>query len=94
MVEAINLSIESVLNGGGPFGAVVVKDGVILAKESNSVTLTNDPTAHAEVNAIRAACKSINNFSLEGAELYTSCEPCPMCLVIALLGWDQDYILW
>lgn len=83
MQEAIDLSIESVKNGGGPFGAVIVKDGVVIAKASNSVTIDNDPTAHAEVNAIRAACKSVGDFSLEGCELYTSCEPCPMCLSAA-----------
>ena len=83
MIEAIKLSIDSVLNGGGPFGAVIVKDGKVISKAFNSVTLTNDPTAHAEVNAIRQACKSLNTFFLDGAELYTSCEPCPMCLAAA-----------
>lgn len=80
MQKAIDLSIESVKNGGGPFGAVIVKDGSIIAACSNSVTLSNDPTAHAEVNAIRQACKTINNFDLKGSTVYTSCEPCPMCL--------------
>lgn len=80
MEEAINLSIESVKSGGGPFGAVIVKDGKIIAKASNSVTITNDPTAHAEVNAIRQACSKLKTFSLKDCELYTSCEPCPMCL--------------
>ncbi|MFI3315472.1 MAG: nucleoside deaminase [Rikenellaceae bacterium] len=80
MQQAIDLSVESVKNGGGPFGAVIVKDGEIISKASNSVTITNDPTAHAEVNAIRSACASLGSFSLEGCELYTSCEPCPMCL--------------
>ncbi len=80
MQEAIELSIESVMSGGGPFGAVVVKDGEIISKASNSVTLTSDPTAHAEVNAIREACKKLGAFSLSGCDLYTSCEPCPMCL--------------
>ncbi|MFI3320309.1 MAG: nucleoside deaminase [Rikenellaceae bacterium] len=83
MQEAINLSIESIAKGGGPFGAVVVKDGEIIAKASNSVTIDNDPTAHAEVNAIRAACRSQKSFTLDGAELYSSCEPCPMCLATA-----------
>lgn len=83
MQEAIDLSIASVESGGGPFGAVIVKDGEIIARASNSVTINNDPTAHAEVNAIRAACQSLQNFSLEGCELYTSCEPCPMCLSAA-----------
>lgn len=80
MLEAIKLSIDSVENGGGPFGAVIVKDGKIIAKASNSVTKTNDPTAHAEVNAIRLATKELDNFELKGCEIYTSCEPCPMCL--------------
>lgn len=80
MQEAIDISIHSVKSGGGPFGAVVVKDGQVVAKASNSVTITNDPTAHAEVNAIRKACDSLDTFSLKGCELYTSCEPCPMCL--------------
>lgn len=77
---AIELANESVKNGGGPFGAVIVKDGEIIAAKSNSVTKDNDPTAHAEVCAIREACKKLNTFDLTGAELYASCEPCPMCL--------------
>jgi guanine deaminase len=81
MREAIRLSIDNVEKAiGGPFGAVVVKDGKIIARGANSVTATNDPTAHAEVVAIREACKVLNNFQLEGCEIYTSCEPCPMCL--------------
>ncbi len=80
MSMAIDISIESVRNGGGPFGAVIVKDGVVIASASNSVTITNDPTAHAEVNTIRAACAYLGTFKLTGCELYTSCEPCPMCL--------------
>lgn len=81
MREAIRLSIQNVNSGkGGPFGAVVVKDGKIIARGANSVTATNDPTAHAEVVAIREACKTLNTFQLEGCEIYTSCEPCPMCL--------------
>ncbi|MDB5197320.1 MAG: guanine deaminase [Flaviaesturariibacter sp.] len=81
MREAIRLSIENVDTGkGGPFGAVVVKDGKIIARGANSVTATNDPTAHAEVMAIRAACTTLNTFQLAGCEIYTSCEPCPMCL--------------
>ena len=79
MSEAIKLSRESVKNGGGPFGAVIVKDGKIIAKSANSVTTDNDPTAHAEVNTIRKACKELNTFDLKGCEIYTSCEPCPMC---------------
>lgn len=80
MREAIAISKESVRNGGGPFGAVIVRDGRIIARGSNSVTLLNDPTAHAEVSAIREACRGEQAFKLEGCELYTSCEPCPMCL--------------
>ncbi len=81
MQEAIQLSIHNVLEGkGGPFGAVVVKDGKIIARGANSVTSLNDPTAHAEVVAIREACKVLNTFQLDGCEIYTSCEPCPMCL--------------
>lgn len=83
MREAIVLSCESVRRGGGPFGAVIVKDGKIVARGSNSVTLLNDPTAHAEVTAIRAACAEMRTFRLEGCDLYTSCEPCPMCLSAA-----------
>ncbi len=81
MQEAIRLSIEQMRAGkGGPFGAVVVKDGQIIARGFNQVTSSNDPTAHAEVTAIREACKALGTFQLEGCELYTSCEPCPMCL--------------
>jgi len=80
MLEAINLSVENVKKGGGPFGAVVVKDGKIIARGANSVTIANDPTAHAEVNAIRKAAEVLGTFDLSGCEIYTSCEPCPMCL--------------
>ncbi len=80
MSEAIRLSKENIDNGGGPFGAVIVKDGKIIAKGVNKVTKNNDPTAHAEVTAIREATKLLNNFDLAGCEIYTSCEPCPMCL--------------
>ncbi len=81
MQEAIRLSIENVTSGnGGPFGAVIVKDGKIIARGANQVTSSNDPTAHAEVVAIRNACKELGSFQLDGCELYTSCEPCPMCL--------------
>ena len=80
MKRAIELSINSVNEGGGPFGCVIVKDGKIFSEGSNKVTSTNDPTAHGEIVAIREACKKINNFSLSGFELYSSCEPCPMCL--------------
>ena len=80
MREAIRLADESVEKGGGPFGAVIVKDGKVIAAGSNRVTVDNDPTAHAEVSAIRMACRSLKTFSLEGCVIYTSCEPCPMCL--------------
>ena len=80
MREAIRLSAESVKNGGGPFGAVIAKDGEIIAGTSNSVTLLNDPTAHAEVCCIREACRKLGTFNLSGYKIYTSCEPCPMCL--------------
>ncbi|MGA9392309.1 MAG: nucleoside deaminase [Candidatus Sulfotelmatobacter sp.] len=81
MARAIQLSIDNVHSGrGGPFGAVVVKDGAIIAEGMNQVTSTNDPTAHAEVGAIRNACAKLGVFDLEGCEIYTSCEPCPMCL--------------
>jgi len=81
MHEAIHLSLENIRVGrGGPFGAVVVKNGEIIARGFNKVTSTNDPTAHAEVTAIREACKILGSFQLSGCELYTSCEPCPMCL--------------
>lgn len=80
MRKAIRLADESVANGGGPFGAVIVKDGEIIAATSNRVTLDNDPTAHAEVNCIRMACKRLGTFDLSGCTIYTSCEPCPMCL--------------
>jgi tRNA(Arg) A34 adenosine deaminase TadA len=80
MKRAIELSIKSVNSGTGPFGAIIVKDDKIISEGFNTVTLTNDPTSHAEITAIRIACKSLNNFSLEGYDLYTTCEPCPMCL--------------
>lgn len=81
MNRAIELSLEKMKSGeGGPFGAVIVKNGKIIAEGWNQVTSSNDPTAHAEVNAIRKACKTLNTYSLQGCEIYTSCEPCPMCL--------------
>jgi len=81
MKLAIQLSKKNVLdNIGGPFGAVIVKDGRVIAKSANKVTTTNDPTAHAEVSAIRLACKKLKTFDLSGCVIYTSCEPCPMCL--------------
>jgi tRNA(Arg) A34 adenosine deaminase TadA len=81
MREAIRLSEENVRSGkGGPFGVVIVKDGRIIATGSNTVTSTNDPTAHAEVNAIREACRVLGSHQLEGCDVFSSCEPCPMCL--------------
>lgn len=78
--QAIALAVSSVEDGGGPFAALVVKDGKVIGKGGNRVTKHNDPTAHAEVEAIRDACKTIGDFSLAGATLYASCEPCPMCM--------------
>lgn len=80
MKKAIALSVDNVGNGGGPFGAVIVKDGKVIATGTNGVTRHNDPTAHAEVTAIRKAAKKLGTFNLQGCEIYTSCEPCPMCL--------------
>ncbi len=80
MNEAIALSRESVSCGGGPFGTVIVKDGTVVGRGVNSVTKLNDPTAHGEIVAIREACSKLNSFRLDGCILYTSCEPCPMCL--------------
>ena len=80
MSRAIELSIESVNRGTGPFGAVIVKDDKIIAEGFNTVTLIKDPTSHAEIVAIRSACKKLNNFILDDCILYTTCEPCPMCL--------------
>lgn len=85
MRKAIELSIENIKNGGGPFGAVIAKDGDIIATGTNRVTAVNDPTAHAEVNAIRKACQALKTFDLSGCTIYTSCEPCPMCL--AAIYW-------
>ena len=87
MKRAIELSIESVNKGGGPFGCVIVKDEKIVSEGSNKVTSTNDPTAHGEIVAIRGACKKINNFTLSGCELYSTCEPCPMCL--SAIYWSR-----
>ncbi|GAB3911555.1 nucleoside deaminase [Mucilaginibacter boryungensis] len=81
MRMAIDLAENNVVQGqGGPFGAVIVKDGMVIARSANKVVPTNDPTAHAEVSAIRLACQELETFSLEGCVIYTSCEPCPMCL--------------
>ena len=78
--EAIRVAAENVDRGGGPFGAIVVRDGEVIARAANSVTRSNDPTAHAEVEAIREACRVLGTFQLEGCEIYASSEPCPMCL--------------
>ena len=80
MEMAAQIAEDNVDRGGGPFGAVIVRNGEVIATGANSVTLTNDPTAHAEVNAIREACRKLNDFSLRGCVVYSSCEPCPMCL--------------
>ncbi len=80
MRKAIALSIENIKNGGGPFGAVIVKDGKIVSTGVNCVTVNSDPTAHAEIIAIRKASKKLGSFDLTGCDIYTSCEPCPMCL--------------
>ena len=80
MRQAIALAVENIKNGGGPFGAVIVKDGEVIATGGNRVTANNDPTAHAEVTAIRAACTKLGTFDLSGCSIYSSCEPCPMCL--------------
>ena len=78
--EAFRLAEDNVRNGGGPFGAVIAKDGEIISTGVNRVTATHDPTAHAEVSAIREACRKLDTYSLKGCEIYSSCEPCPMCL--------------
>ena len=80
MLRAIELSMINVKTNGGPFGCVIVKNNQIIAEGSNEVTKTNDPTAHAEIVTIRKACNELKNFHLKGTEMYTSCEPCPMCL--------------
>ena len=93
MLEAIALSqlgIDS--NHGGPFGCVIVKDDIIVGRGNNKVTSTNDPTAHAEVVAIRDACKNLDTFQLEGCEVYTSCEPCPMCL--GAIYWARPKVIY
>ena len=87
MLRAIELSIQSANSKGGPFGAVIVKDNQIISEGYNQVTVNNDPTAHAEIVAIRNACKKLGNFFLKGCDLYTSCEPCPMCL--SAIYWSR-----
>jgi len=92
MEAAIELSKESIANGGGPFGAVVVRNNRIIAKGSNRVTQSSDPTAHAEVVAIREACKQLQDFQLPDCVLYTSCEPCPMCL--GAIYWARPKLIF
>ena len=93
MLQAIRLATENVTSGrGGPFGAVVVKDGKVIATGANQVTTINDPTAHAEVIALRNACQALGTFKLDGCELYTSCEPCPMCL--AATYWARCKVIY
>ena len=87
MVKAIELSINSANTMGGPFGSVIVKDDKIIAEGSNKVTCSNDPSAHGEIVAIREASKNLNTFDLSGCEIYTSCEPCPMCL--SAIYWSR-----
>lgn len=94
MRRAFALSENSVKCGGGPFGAVIAKDGEIIAEATNTVTIDNDPTAHAEVNCIRKAARQLNTYNLEGCEIYTSCEPCPMCLGSIYWGPSRPYLLW
>ena len=78
--QAVEIAKQNIEKGGGPFGAIIVKDNEVVARCGNSVTNDNDPTAHAEVNCIRSACKKLNTFDLSGCVIYSSCEPCPMCL--------------
>jgi len=87
MMRAIELSIESANSNGGPFGCVIVKNNKIIAEGSNKVTANNDPTAHGEIVAIRDACQKLNTFKLSGCDLYSSCEPCPMCL--SAIYWSR-----
>ena len=87
MMRAIELSIESAKSKGGPFGCVIVKNNKIIAEGSNKVTMNNDPTAHGEIVAIRDACQKLNTFNLSGCDLYSSCEPCPMCL--SAIYWSR-----
>lgn len=92
MQMAIDASVENVKNGGGPFGAVIVKDGEVISVGVNRVTANNDPTAHAEVSAIREACRKLETFHLRGCTIYTSCEPCPMCL--SAIYWAGIKCIW
>ena len=91
--EALRLAEANVMRGGGPFGAVVVRDGEIVARGTNRVTAANDPTAHAEIEALRAACRVLDSFQLDGCVIYSSCEPCPMCL--GAIHWARpDRLVW
>ena len=92
MQRAIELSIESINSGGGPFGSVIVKDDKIISEGMNRVTVNNDPTAHGEITAIRQACKKLGTFDLNGYELYSNCEPCPMCL--SAIYWSHICLLY
>lgn len=93
MRRAIALALENVSSGrGGPFGAVIVKNGDVISEAVNTVTSDNDPTAHAEVNAIRAACRKLGTFQLDGCDIYTSCEPCPMCL--GAIYWSRPRAIY
>ena len=92
MQKAIELSIKNINNNGGPFGCVIVKNNKIISEGVNSVTQNNDPTAHAEIVAIRNACTKLNTFDLSGCEMYTSCEPCPMCL--SAIYWSHIDIVY
>lgn len=92
MRQAIRLAEENVRSGGGPFGAVVVREGKIIGSGVNRVTTSLDPTAHAEINAIRAACKNLETWQLDGCEIYSSCEPCPMCL--GAIYWARPAALY
>ena len=92
MAEAIRIAVANVQDGGGPFGAVVVKDGHIVARGVNRVTADHDPTAHAEVQAIRAACRDLETFQLDGCEIFCSTEPCPMCL--GAIYWARPDRVW
>ena len=92
MQKAIELSIKNINNNGGPFGCVIVKNNKIISEGVNAVTQNNDPTAHAEIVAIRNACTKLNTFDLSGCEMYTSCEPCPMCL--SAIYWSHIDIVY
>ena len=92
MQKAIELSIKNINNNGGPFGCVIVKNNKIISEGVNGVTQNNDPTAHAEIVAIRNACTKLNTFDLSGCEMYTSCEPCPMCL--SAIYWSHIDIVY